>query len=147
MVLTMLFTMTPMLSSSSVNRVPCDARPITYLQLPQNGPNAHTRRMRHTASQLCRSAANETASTSDYDDNERLNKLVALIQTAELLAPFDPNDFNTALLLWTQIAAIPPAMRTRLLDRLGPACALLPLCYKMMQMTCLLAGTSSAYGD
>lgn len=61
-----------------------------------------------------------TQSTAEAHD--RLNKLVALIQTAEMLAPFDPDDYNAALLLWNQIAAIPPSLRPSLLDRLRPTC-------------------------
>lgn len=89
-------------------------------------PALHNPRIQHRL--RCRSVSDESASplcasADPAEVQDRLNKLVALIQTAELLAPYDTNEYNAALLLWTHIASIPPSVRPRLLDRLRPTCA------------------------
>ncbi len=62
----------------------------------------------------------ENAPLTQAQVQQRITELTALIKTAEKLAPYDKNDFNIAMLLWAQIAAIPPDARHQLLDTLGP---------------------------
>lgn len=51
--------------------------------------------------------------------DDRVRKAVALVSTAEQLAPYDPTTFNAALLIWRDIAGIPAQHRHRLLSELN----------------------------
>lgn len=78
----------------------------------------------------CQSVMGDPSSTTLPDGTtstpaqvqQRITELTALVKTADQLAPYDKKDFNIALLLWSQIAALPPAARGHLLETLGPRC-------------------------
>lgn len=56
---------------------------------------------------------------SHADVQRRVDKAVGLINTADLLAPFDRSAYTASLVIWQAIAEIAPENRSQLLDRLN----------------------------